>query len=66
MMNSSDVLIPISEYKRLLKIEEQMRLLTAAITDDIRKNGDCYHVYSNGMLRLLTGTTGIVKEEGHE
>lgn len=53
--------IPIDEYKQLIKIQERMRLLVAAITDDIRKTGDCWHVYQQS-LRLLTGTMGITKE----
>lgn len=55
------VMITVNEYKRLLKVEERMSLLVAAITDDIRKTGDCWHVYQQS-LRLLTGTMGIKKE----
>lgn len=57
--------IPIDEYKQLIRIQEQMRLLVAAITDDVRKTGDCWHVYQQS-LRLLTGTMGIEKEENDE
>jgi hypothetical protein len=59
------VMITVNEYKRLLRIEERMSLLVAAITDDIRKTGDCWHVYQQS-LRLLTGTMGIEKEENDE
>jgi len=55
------VMITVNEYKRLLRIEERMSLLVAAITDDVRKTGDCWHVYQQS-LRLLTGTMGIEKE----
>ena len=59
------VMITVNEYKRLLRIEERMSLLVAAITDDVRKTGDCWHVYQQS-LRLLTGTMGIEKEENDE
>lgn len=65
LSNADNVSIPINEYKRLLKIEERMSLLVAAITDDVRKTGDCWHVDQN-TLRLLTGTLGIEKEEDDE
>ena len=55
------VMITVNEYKRLLRIEERMSLLVAAITDVVRKTGDCWHVYQQS-LRLLTGTMGITKE----
>lgn len=65
LSSTDNVSIPINEYKRLLKTEERMSLLVAAITDDIRKTGDCWHVYQQS-LRLLTGTMGIEKEENDE
>lgn len=60
------ITISLDEYRTLVETATKWYLLSKAVEDDIHKNGDCYKVYSNKILQLLTDTLDVKKEDGNE